>query len=62
MNVRIELFLNPIRSGRWGGVGGGGGRIYKPPPPIFCPHAFNFGATSFLIGNQDLAARVVSKI
>ena len=22
-----------------------GGTLKAPPPPIFCPHAFNFGAT-----------------
>ena len=31
------MLFNPIRSG---------GRLLKPPPPlpIFCSHAFNFGA------------------
>ena len=53
---------------------GGGGGFKSPPPPIFCPHAFNFGATLlcdgdfspksenfFLIGGHDLAVRGVSK-
>ena len=29
---------------------GGGGGFKSPPPPIFCPHAFNFGATLLCVG------------
>ena len=46
---RLTLFLkvvfNPIRSG-------GGGALKVPPPPIFCPHAFNFGATLLCVGDS----------
>ena len=56
--------VNPIRSG--------GGGALKAPPPIFCSHAFNFGAALlcvgdfsqkivFLMGGHDLAVRGVSK-
>ena len=56
--------VNPIRSG-WAA-------LKAPlPPPIFCPHAFSFGAIllcvgdfsqkQFLIGGHDLAVRRVSK-
>ena len=34
----MHVFLNPTRSG-------GGTLKAPPPPPIFCPHAFNFVAT-----------------
>ena len=34
--------LNPIRSG--------GGGFKSPPPPIFCSHAFNFGAALLCVG------------
>ena len=37
-----KCILNPIRSG-------GGG--LKAPPPIFCSHAFNFGATLLCVGD-----------
>ena len=29
----------------------GGGGALKAPPPIFCPHAFNFGATILCVGD-----------
>ena len=29
----------------------GGGFKRPPPPPIFCPHAFNFGATILYVGD-----------
>ena len=29
----------------------GGGALKAPPPPIFCPHAFNFGATILCVGD-----------
>ena len=29
----------------------GGGALKAPPPPIFCPHAFNFGATLLCAGD-----------
>ena len=34
-NLTLLDTVNPIRSG---------GGLLKPPPPIFCSHAFNFGA------------------
>ena len=30
---------------------GGGGGALKAPPPIFCPQAFNFGATLMCVGD-----------
>ena len=39
--------LNPIRSG--------GG--FKSPPPIFCSHAFNFGAALLCVG--DFSQKIV---
>ena len=35
--------------------GGGGG--FKTPPPIFCPHAFNLGATLLCVG--DISQKIV---
>ena len=29
----------------------GGGALKAPPPTIFCPHAFNFGATLLCVGD-----------
>ena len=43
------LYLNPIRSG--------GGGTLKAPPPISCPHAFNFGATLLCVG--DFSQKIV---
>ena len=43
-------WFNPIRSG-------GGGGALKTPPPIFCPHAFNFGATTLCVG--DFSQKIV---
>ena len=40
---KINVWLNPIRSG------GGGFKI--PPPQFFYPHAFNFGATLLCFGD-----------
>ena len=31
--------------------GGGGGALKAPTPPIFCPHAFNFGAALLSVGD-----------
>ena len=54
----------------------GGAALKAPPPPIFCSHAFNFGAAllcvgdfsqkivgkkKILMGGHDLAVRGVSK-
>ena len=36
---------------------GGGGALEAPPPPIFCPHAFNFGATILCVG--DFSPKIV---
>ena len=36
----------------------GGGVALKAPPPIFCPHAFNFGATILCVG--DFSQKIVS--
>ena len=30
---------------------GGGGGFKSPPPPIFCSHAFNFGAALLCVGD-----------
>ena len=30
---------------------GGGGALKAPPPPIFCSHAFNFGAALLCVGD-----------
>ena len=38
----VFLQVNPIRSGEG---------LYKPPPPIFCSHAFNFGAALLCVGD-----------
>ena len=46
-----DACLNPIRS-VWGGGGG-----FKSPPPIFCSHAFNFGATLLCVG--DFSPKIV---
>ena len=47
----ITLFcFNPIRSR-------GGGFKSPPPPPIFCSHAFNFGATLLCVG--DFSQKIV---
>ena len=48
LNASIKMLenvavFNPIRSG-------GGGGALKASPPIFCPHAFNFGATLLCVG------------
>ena len=32
-------------------LGGGALKALPPPGPIFCPHAFNFGATLLYIGD-----------
>ena len=37
--------------------GGGGGFKSTPPPLIFCPHAFNFGATLLCVG--DFSQKIV---
>ena len=37
--------------------GGGGGAFKAPPPPIFCSHAFNFGATLLCVG--DFSQKIV---
>ena len=29
----------------------GGGALKAPPPPIFCSHAFNFGAALLCVGD-----------
>ena len=47
LNASIKMLenvavFNPIRSG--------GGGALKASPPIFCPHAFNFGATLLCVG------------
>ena len=42
--------INPIRSG-------GGGGLLKPSPPIFCSHAFNFGAALLCVG--DFSQKIV---
>ena len=39
----VNTWLNPIRSG--------GGGALKAPPPIFCSHAFNFGAALLCVGD-----------
>ena len=36
---------------------GGGFKSHPPPPPIFCPHAFNFGATLLYVG--DFSPKIV---
>ena len=41
--------VNPIRSG--------GGALKAPPPPIFCSHAFNFGAALLYVG--DFSQKIV---
>ena len=42
-NYTIKMQFNPIRSA---------GRGFKsPPPPIFCSHAFNFGAALLCVGD-----------
>ena len=40
--------FNPIRSG---------GGFKSPPPPIFCSHAFNFGAALLCVG--DFSQKIV---
>ena len=47
----VSSEYNPIRSG------GGGEALKAPPPPIFCPHAFNFGAT--LLCDGDFFTKIV---
>ena len=49
--VSTAVTLNPIRSG------GVGGFKISPPPPIICPHAFNFGATLLCVG--DFSQKIV---
>ena len=41
--------FNPIRSGE--------GALKAPPPPIFCSHAFNFGAALLCVG--DFSQKIV---
>ena len=48
IKIRAYLHINPIRSG-------GGG--FKSPPPIFCSHAFNFGAALLCVG--DFSKKIV---
>ena len=36
---------------------GGGGLLKHPPPPKFCPHAFNSGATLLCVG--DFSQKIV---
>ena len=38
-------------------IRGGGGALKAPPPPIFCPHAFNFGATLLCVG--DFSKKII---
>ena len=45
----ISQCFNPIRSG--------GGFKSPPPPPIFCSHAFNFGAALLCVG--DFSQKIV---
>ena len=45
----IKTLFNPIRSG--------GGGALKAPPPIFCSHAFNFGAALLCVG--DFSQKIV---
>ena len=45
-----NVLLNPILSG-------GGGALKAPPPPIFCSHAFNFGAAFLCVG--DFSPKIV---
>ena len=47
--IEFYKMFNPIRSG--------GGGFKSPPPPIFCPHAFNFGATILCVG--DFSQKIV---
>ena len=35
----------------------GGGGFKRPPPPIFCSHAFNFGAALLCVG--DFSQKIV---
>ena len=35
----------------------GGGGFKSPPPPIFCSHAFNFGAALLCVG--DFSQKIV---
>ena len=46
--------LNPTRSGG----------AFKDPPPKFCPHAFNSGATLLCVGDfsQKIVSHCVAKI
>ena len=37
--------------------GGGGGALKAPPTPIFCSHAFNFGAALLCVG--DFSQKIV---
>ena len=46
--IMTKLRVNPIRSG---------GGALKAPPSIFCPHAFNFGATLLYVG--DFSQKIV---
>ena len=38
-------------------IRGGGGALKAPSPPIFCPHAFNFGAALLCVG--DFSQKIV---
>ena len=46
--THYKQLLNPIRSG---------GGALKAPPPIFCSHAFNFGAALLCVG--DFSQKIV---
>ena len=50
MDLEFEMNFNPMRSG-------GGGALKAPPPPIFCSHAFNFGAALLCVG--DFSQKIV---
>ena len=49
LGTPTKTSFNPIRSG--------GGGLKALPPPIFCPHAFNFGATILCI--RDFSQKIV---
>ena len=49
VDVTHNSDINPIRSG--------GGGALKAPPPIFCSHAFNFGAALLCVG--DFSQKIV---
>ena len=36
------------------------GALKAPPPPIFCPHGFNFGATLLCVG--DFSQKIVNTV